>query len=96
MKKLLLILGLCLILLGIPISTAVSINEISSIKKPISMITEKVIPTAEDIPEWALGNFTALWGLNLNGQPQDPLGAIFGYYGDFIFFSLETINIYAI
>ena len=78
MKKTIIVGIICLLVAGIPISSAVSIEKPTLFK---NLINEKPIQTVEDIPEWAIGNFTGIWGINIGGQPGDPLGQVFGYYG---------------
>ena len=68
-------------------TSAVSVQKTTFIK---GIKNEQPIQTLEDIPEWAIGNFTGVWGLNLNGQPQDPVGLVLGYYGEYIFGGLVT------
>ena len=88
MKKTIIIGIICLLLIGIPIASAISIE------KPIffnRIQKDQPIQTLNDIPEWAIGNFTAVWGLNINGEPyEDPLGLVLGYYGTNILAGIVT------
>lgn len=83
MKKILL-LAICLMLVGIPITSGLQLE------KQIYQIPEQTAPIPEDIPQWAIGNFTGVWGLNINGQPTDPIGLIAGYYGTYRFVGIIT------
>ena len=88
MKKTIIILFVCLLFAGIPITSAISFEKAAFIK---NFTKEQPVQTLEDIPEWAIGNFTAVWGLNVNGEPYgDPLGLVIGYYGTNIFAGLIT------
>lgn len=87
MKK---IIGICimtLLIAGIPITTAVSVEKTTLIK---NYRNEQSVQTLDDIPEWAIGNFTGVWGLNLNGEPQEPVGLVLGYYDDHRFAGVVT------
>jgi len=88
MKKTIIIGIICLLLIGIPITSAISVEKATFIK---SIRKDQPIQTLEDIPEWAIGNFTAVWGLNINGEPyEDPLGLVLGYYGTHLFAGIVT------
>ena len=87
MKKTIIILFLCLLFTGIPLTSAISVEKVSFIK---DISKDHTISTLEDIPEWAIGNYTAVWGLNILGEPQEPLGLVLGYYGTNLFAGLVT------
>lgn len=82
MKKILLIAGVCFILVSMPAMTALPSASLSStrIMKPTQSFVEEQIAALEEPPEWANGNFTGIWGLNLLGVPLPPSGWITGYY----------------
>lgn len=90
MKKVITITVVFLLFAGIPTISSMSIKNISNIQSNLPVNTRPEISTLDDIPEWAIGNFTAVWGLNINGQPGDPLGLILGYYGEHLFAGLIT------
>ena len=85
MKKILSILGVCFLLIAMPAITAVPLQSIqtpsisTTYKEKITEHREPIKPL--DIPEWADGNITGLWGLNVLGKPLTPVGWLFGYYG---------------
>ena len=87
MKKTIIIGIICLLLIGIPITSAISVEKATFIK---NIRKDQPIQTLKDIPEWAIGNFTAVWGLNINGEPTDPLGLVLGYYGIRLFAGIVT------
>jgi hypothetical protein len=87
MKKTILIGIILLLFIGIPITSAVSIEKSTFIK---NLVKEQSIQTMEDIPDWAIGNFTGVWGLNIGGQPGTPLGLFIGYYGTNLFAGMFT------
>ena len=87
MKKLIIFGVITLLIVGIPITTAASVEKTTFIKNHRN---EQPVPTLEDIPEWAIGNFTGVWGLNLNGEPQEPVGLVLGYYDDHRFAGVVT------
>jgi hypothetical protein len=57
------------LIIGIPIATAISIP----VNKSTSLIKDAP-------PNWANGNFTGVWGLDIWGENHIPLGWMFGYY----------------
>ena len=81
MKKIILTLGICFLLLAMPLMTANPMKQIKNprIKSLISDI-EKQGPALDDPPEWANGNFTGVWGITLLGIPTPPMGWVAGYY----------------
>ena len=88
MKKLLLILGICFLLIGMPAISAISdssnvvskYNRSNIYKKIINKEDMSTIATADDPPGWANGNFSGLWGLDIWGEWHIPIGWMFGYY----------------
>ena len=90
MKKVITIAFVFLLLAGIPTISSMSIKNTPNILSKLPNINGPKISTLDDIPDWAVGNFTAVWGLNINGQPGDPLGLVIGYYGEHLFAGLIT------
>ncbi len=82
MKKILSILGVCFLLVAMSAMSAmpISVNKNARIIKPNLPNFQKPLPTLDDPPEWANGNFTGVWGLNILGIPLPPSGWIYGYY----------------
>ncbi len=87
MKKLITVSVIILLIAGIPTITAVSVEKTTIVK---NQRNEQPVQTLDDIPEWAIGNFTGVWGLNLNGEPQEPVGLVLGYYDDHRFVGVFT------
>lgn len=81
MKKIILTLGVCFLLLAMPLITASPMKQIKNpkIKKILSDI-EKQGPALDDPPEWANGNFSGVWGITILGFPTPPMGWVAGYY----------------
>jgi hypothetical protein len=82
MKKILPILGVCFLLIAMPAMTALPMDIVKNARtmKSNLLTVKKPLPTLEEPPEWANGNFTGVWGLNLLGVPLPPSGWIAGYY----------------
>lgn len=88
MKKLFLLIGISLLLVGMPMATAISSPvwvlskpKIQRLEKEVATIEETNNPsTMEDPPTWANGNFSGVWGLDIWGEVQIPLGWLYGYY----------------
>ena len=78
MKKKIISLGLCCLLLLVPSITAFpvhhTITKASTLNPPHQ--TDKMDPP----PTWAHGNFSGVWGLTILGVPVGPSGWITGYY----------------
>jgi hypothetical protein len=88
MKKTIIIGIIFLFLIGIPMTSAVNVERMTYVK---NLRTENPVGSLEEIPDWAIGNFTGVWGFNVNGEPyEDPLGLILGYYGEHLFAGLLT------
>lgn len=82
MKKILIILGICFLLIVMPAMTVKPMkltNNVQSIKSILPDI-KKPFPVLDDPPEWANGNFTGIWGVTIFGVPTPPIGWISGYY----------------
>ena len=81
MKKFVAIIGICILLIGMPAAMSVSIStqqkKLTSRECPES--TPITTPT-EEPPNWANGNFTGVWGIDIWGETQIPLGWVYGYY----------------
>ncbi len=81
MKKILLTLGICFILIAMPIMTANPMKQIRNPRiKTLMSDIEKQTPALDEPPEWANGNFTGVWGITILGFPTPPMGWIAGYY----------------
>jgi hypothetical protein len=87
MKKLIIFGLIFLLVAGIPVTSAISAEKTTFIKNHMD---EQPVQTLNDIPEWAIGNFTGVWGLNLDGEPQEPIGFVLGYYGNHRFAGVIT------
>lgn len=73
MKKILLISGICLLLIGMPAISAISdssniaskSNKVNILNRLINKEDTSTTPTVDDPPGWANGNFSGLWGLDI-------------------------------
>jgi len=75
-----LILGICFLLITMPIIPAFPFQNM---QKMMPQINKKTTTTSFDNdtpPDWAAGNFTGEWGLNLLGIPLPSSGWIKGYF----------------
>ena len=79
-----LIIGICILILGFPGTTALftpnmknNITRFSTFNRSIS--------TRVDPPNWATGNFSGEWGIGTFGIPTIPMGPVEGYYREGIF-----------
>ncbi len=76
MKKFIFVIGLCVLLLSMPLTPGKTPTmQICSFKK-----TNQLSSQPADAPSWAKGNFTGVWGITLFGIPTQPIGWISGYY----------------
>jgi hypothetical protein len=83
MKKFLVVLGVCVLIATMPLTFAKSTSTLKSVQRNTNIFTtdiEKTPLPADDPPEWANGNFSGLWGLDIWGEWQFPIGWMFGYY----------------
>ncbi len=90
MKKVMIVAFLCLIFAGLTTTSAISAEKAANIQSIVSIRNTPNISTLNEIPDWAIGNFTAVWGININGQPSEPIGLVLGYYGTHLFAGLIT------
>jgi hypothetical protein len=89
MKKIIISVALCCILLLFPIATALPIHHKISETQIIS--SSHQIYKMSDPPGWANGNFTGVWGITLFGVPVDPVGWIVGYYENIGMGQLDSV-----
>ena len=75
-------------LMCIPMVSAVNVERAIFMK---NIRSEKPVITVDEPPDWAIGNFTGVWGFNVNGEPyEDPIGLVIGFYGEHLFAGLLT------
>ena len=79
MLKKAIIIGICCLLLFVPVTSGF-VTPAQQQYLPQKLIRPIPLQTLEDPPEWANGNFTGVWGLNILGIPTPPIGWIVGYY----------------
>jgi len=81
LKNLSSIIVVCILLFGMPIITAISQPVNQHLESMEYILINKISPVIKDTPpNWANGNFTGVWGLDIWGQHKIPLGWMFGYY----------------
>ena len=79
MKNILLTVGICIIIIGMPMSMATpAVNHVArqrslSVSQPSSIGNDTP-------PDWAAGNFTGVWGVNILGFPLPASGWVEGYF----------------
>jgi hypothetical protein len=79
MKKILMTIGVCLLILGMSTTTALPLQKAQHLQTHIQEPTTHTLIN-DTPPDWANGNFTGVWGVNILGIPLAPLGWIEGYY----------------
>jgi len=79
MKKLIIALGICFLLVGMPAMTAFPLGKIRHTSTIFPMTSQVSLDTNAP-PDWAAGNFSGVWGLNLAGVPLPPAGWVEGYF----------------
>ena len=83
MKQTLIILGICILVAGMPAITAVSLPKFNAYNRSISIL-DRYTTSEDDIPSWADGTINGTWGLReffLFNMVEIPIGNISGYYG---------------
>ncbi|HUT00766.1 MAG TPA: hypothetical protein VMY59_10650 [Candidatus Thermoplasmatota archaeon] len=88
MKNKILILGISLLIIGMPLAAGLHTPALKSLKTEGNTVIKEIVPnknigsspTADEPPSWANGNFTGVWGIDIWGEYQIPIGWMFGYY----------------
>lgn len=79
-KTVLSLLIICIVLSSIASSTAVSLHKQ---RTPLKFTSRSAVTLENETPpDWATGNFSGVWGLNIAGQPLPPVGWLAGYYSN--------------
>ena len=83
MKKLVIVFGICILLAGMPLTTAaVFPQRMKHLNAQIPSITEPIL-TTDSPPDWATGYFVGVVGVtDPVGQPQPYAGIVAGYCED--------------
>jgi hypothetical protein len=89
MKKIVLCVSLCGLLLLSPITIGASIQKIVPTQPTI--LTKNRLTYLGEPPAWANGNFSGVWGLSFLGYPLTPIGWITGYYQNIGLGKLESV-----
>jgi hypothetical protein len=87
MKKTLVILGICLLVVSMTAATGMPIKEFGNLRT--HQVPYNPTKLTNDPPDWATGNFSGVWGMNLLGIPLPPAGWVEGYYSDVLVGRLE-------
>ena len=83
MSRVLIVLGVCVLLMAMPAYMAVPMHEAKRLKTTFVSTAESCFSAVNDTPpDWANGNFSGVWGLNLLGRPLPPAGWVAGYYSN--------------
>ncbi len=88
MRNKILLFGIGVLLLGMPLATAINTSSMTNsnlaIQNPenVTAITKNAHQPqiTDEPPSWANGNFSGVWGYDIWGQVQFPIGWMFGYY----------------
>jgi hypothetical protein len=85
--KVLICLGICFLLLGIPIAIAAPNSIETTLNSMSNHVTQRlfdrertIIEPTNDPPAWANGNFSGVWGFSIWGEWEIPVGWTYGYY----------------
>jgi hypothetical protein len=81
MKKLVIAIGICFLLMTMPAMTAFPTEKIRH-TRAIFPMTSPVSLDNDTPPDWAAGNFSGVWGLNILGIPLAPAGWVKGYFAN--------------
>ncbi len=82
MKKLIIAIGICFLLMTMPVMTAFPMQKQSHLKNQLPLKTQSVTLDNDTPPDWAAGNFSGVWGLNILGVPLPPAGWVKGYFAN--------------
>ena len=74
MKKIIMVLSCILFLTILPSAVSISLCEKNN-------SIEKISADPEEAPNWATGNFTGVWGIDILGHDIIPIGIVQGYHG---------------
>jgi len=81
MKKIVLTLGICILLIAMPTALSLQLPSPNQhMRNPEKTNISPIPEPVEDPPDWANGNFTGVWGIDIWGETQIPIGWLFGYY----------------
>jgi hypothetical protein len=81
LKNLLSLAVIGILFIGMPMTTAISQPPSYKSKSVENILFNNITAEKMDTPpNWANGNFTGVWGLDIWGQHEIPLGWMFGYY----------------
>jgi hypothetical protein len=89
MKKIVVSISLCCLLLLFSVTAAYPIHQ--KISDAQITIPSHQSYKMDDPPGWANGNFTGVWGITLFGVPLDPAGWITGYYENIGFGQVDAV-----
>ncbi|MBN1861749.1 MAG: hypothetical protein JW840_09850 [Candidatus Thermoplasmatota archaeon] len=88
MRKILFVIAVAIIIGGMPFASALSTFTVTTQRQaekthhsesPTVLPTKNPIPT-DAPPKWANGNFSGIWGFDIWGEVQIPIGWMLGYY----------------
>ena len=81
MKKILITIAVCLLIIGMPAMTAFPMTKQNIVQTQLKSRTPSVLYN-DTPPDWAAGNFSGVWGLTIFGIPLAPSGWIEGYFAN--------------
>lgn len=90
MNKKLIFVGIIVLVLCMPVSMSYSISTPAT-KNIESYKSCAAGNNTTTPPDWAVGNFSGVWGLNILGVPLEPAGWIEGYYSDTFLFRMQGV-----
>ncbi len=78
MKKFVIVIGVCMLLVSMSVTIHAFPQRIVNQKPESSSLYRS--SSESDIPDWANGNFSGVWGINILGIPLEAAGWVNGYY----------------
>jgi len=80
MKKVICAVGICFFILTMPVLTAFPVQKQHHFEHQLLNTSSSCELTNDTPPDWAAGNFSGVWGLNLLGFPLPASGWVQGYF----------------
>jgi hypothetical protein len=76
------------LIIGMPLAAGMHTPTLKSLKTEGNTVIKEIVPnktisnspTVDEPPSWANGNFSGVWGIDIWGEYQIPIGWMFGYY----------------
>jgi hypothetical protein len=88
MKNKIFIVGISLLIIGMPLAAGLITPTMTSSKLEGNALKKQIVTNkytdrpmrSDEPPSWANGNFSGVWGIDIWGEYQIPVGWMLGYY----------------